>query len=136
MPDTNLTLGKFAGASSYQNTSGNVHPPSHANDGSMTTRWAAGDATFPQWWSVDLGAVYTLSKVDIYWYIAASRYSQYKIDISEDNVNFRTVVNRMDNTTMGNTSDSFSASARYVRVTIYLVNTGWASANEIQVYGH
>ncbi len=104
----------------------------------MTTRWAAVDGSFPQWWSVDLGALYTLSRIDIYWYTAASRYYQYKVDVSADNLGFVTVVNKLNNTTDGNTSDSFIASARYVRVSVYGAgtSTGSASAFEIQVYGH
>ena len=53
-------------------------------------------------------------------------------------MNFVTVVNKVNNVTVGNTSDSFTATARYVRVTVYATSAtgGYASANEIQVYGH
>ena len=129
---TNLALGKLATASSFQ--AGNV--VANANDGSTTTRWAASDATVPQWWEVDLGASKTLTRVDINWYANATRSSKYMIQTSPDNATWTTMVNKSTNTTVGPTSDSFSATARYVRVNISAVSSGFVSAYEIGVYGH
>lgn len=131
-PDTNVALGKLSTASSFQG--GNE--VAKANDGSTTTRWAASDGTVPQWWMVDLGASKTLSKVDINWYSNATRYSQYTIQTSIDNVNWTTVVNKSTNTTTGPTSDTFNATARFVRVNISFTSSGFVSAYEIGVYGH
>ena len=131
-PDTNVALGKLSTASSFQG--GNE--VGKANDGSTTTRWAASDGTVPQWWMVDLGTSKTLSKVDINWYSNATRYSQYTIQTSIDNVNWTTVVNKSTNTITGPTSDTFNATARFVRVNISFTSSGFVSAYEIGVYGH
>jgi beta-glucanase (GH16 family) len=127
-----LSQGKAATASSFQ--AGNE--VAKGNDGSTSTRWAASGATFPQWWKVDLGAGYNLSRVDINWYSSATRSFKYKIEVSTDNVTFTTVVDKTGNTATGNTSDSFSATGRYVRITITGASAGWASAYEFKVYGN
>ncbi len=127
-----LSQGKPATASSVQ--AGNEI--AYANDGSLSTRWGASSAAYPQWWRVDLGASYSLSRMDIYWLNAASRAYKYKIEVSTNDSTYTTVVDKTSNTTYGNTSDSFSATARYVRVTITGASGGWASAYEFQVYGN
>jgi hypothetical protein len=127
-----LSQGKPATASSFQ--AGNE--VAKGNDGSLTTRWAASGATFPQWWKVDLNAGFSLSRVDINWYSSASRSFKYKIEVSADNVTFTTVVDKTGNTATGDTSDSFSATGRYVRITITGASAGWASAYEFKVYGN
>jgi hypothetical protein len=75
--DTLLSQGKAATASSFQ--AGNE--VAKGNDGSLTTRWAAGSAAFPQWWKVDLGASNSLNRVDINWYSSATRSFKYKIEV-------------------------------------------------------
>jgi hypothetical protein len=127
-----LSQGKPATASSFQ--AGNE--VAKGNDGSLTTRWTASGATFPQWWKVDLGASYSLSTVGINWYLSASRSYKYKIEVSADNVTFTTVVDKTGNTATGDTSDSCSATGRYVRITITGASAGWASAYEFKVFGN
>jgi hypothetical protein len=127
-----LSQGKTATASSFQ--AGNE--VAKGNDGSLTTRWSASGGTFPQWWKVDLGAGYNLTKVDINWYNSNGRSYKYKIEVSSDNVTFTTVVDKTGNTVKGNTSDSFTANGRYVRITITGASAGWASAYEFKVYGN
>jgi hypothetical protein len=131
-PGELLSQSKPATASSFQ--AGNE--VAKGNDGSLTTRWAASGATFPQWWKVDLGASYSLSRVDINWYSSAIRSFKYKIEVSTDNVTFTTVIDKTGNTATGDTSDSFSATGRYVRITITGASAGWASAYEFKVYGN
>jgi hypothetical protein len=121
-----------ATASSYQ--AGNE--VAKGNDGNTGTRWTASSASFPQWWKVDLSVGYSLSRVDINWYNASSRSYKYRIEVSTDNVNFTTVVDKTGNTATGNTSDSFSATGRYVRITVTGASAGWASAYEFKVYGN
>jgi hypothetical protein len=128
--DTLLSQGKPATASSFQ--AGNE--VAKGNDGSLTTRWTASSATFPQWWKVDLGASNSLNRVDINWYNSSGRSYKYKIEVSTDNVSFTTVVDKTGNTTNGNTSDSFTATGRYVRITVTGASAGWASAYEFKVY--
>ncbi|MBA3960406.1 MAG: discoidin domain-containing protein [Chthoniobacterales bacterium] len=129
---SNVSLGRPAAASTVQ--SGNNL--SNANDGNTTvTRWAAVDGTFPQWWLVDLGANTSLSRADINWYSSASRSYKYLIEISTDGITYTPVIDKTTNTTVGDTSDAFSATARYVRVTVTGASAGFASAYEISVFG-
>jgi hypothetical protein len=110
--------------------------PTNGNDGNLATRWAASTGSYPQWWTVDLGDKYILQSATIDWYNAASRYYQYDIQVSSDDVNYTTVVNKTGNTTMGNTSDSFSATNRYVRVYVTGASAGYASFYECQLFGN
>ncbi|HSU54954.1 MAG TPA: discoidin domain-containing protein [Candidatus Dormibacteraeota bacterium] len=132
-PPTPLSQGQTATASSQQH--GNA--ASAGNDGSLSTRWSANNGGFPQWWKVDLGASHSLTNVTINWYNSASRYYQYRIETSPDDVTYTTAVDKTGNTNTGDTSDPFTATARYVRVTITFASTsGWASLYECKVYGN
>ncbi len=113
-----------------------VNVAGSGNDGSLTTRWAASTGSYPQWWAVDLGASHTLQSVTTDWYNAASRYYQYQIQVSSDDVSYTTVVDKSGNTTMGNTTDNFSATGRYVRIYVTGASTGYASFYECQVFGN
>ncbi len=130
----NLSLNQPASASTVQ--TGNA--AANANDSSSTTRWAAASATMPQWWLVDLGANKSLARTDINWYSNSTRSYQYKIEVSTDNVNFSTAVDKTTNAATGPTSDSYTAIARYVRVTVTGCSTAgaFASAYDISVFGN
>jgi beta-glucosidase len=133
--DTNIAQGVAAvTASSVQ--AGNAI--ANANDGVTTTRWAAVNNIYPQWWMVDFGSNKTLSRVDIPWYSSASRAYKYKIETSTDGTNFNTPIDRTTNATFGDTSDSFTATARFVRITVTGCTTtsGQASAYEFKIFGH
>ncbi|MEC0227561.1 discoidin domain-containing protein [Paenibacillus alba] len=130
-----VSQGKTATASSVQ--TGNAI--SNANDGNTSsTRWAAVTNTYPQWWKVDLGSSMTISKLDSYWYNSTTypRSYQYKIEGSNDDVTYTTILDRTSNTTQGLTTDTFSAAYRYVRVTVTgsSYSGGSASAYEFKVY--
>jgi beta-glucanase (GH16 family) len=128
---TLLSQGKPATASSVQ--TGNT--AANGNDGSTTTRWAAVDGTFPQWWRVDLGASSSLSQVAINWFMSSSRSYKYKIEVSSDGTNFTTAVDKSGNTAMGDTTDNLSTSGRYVRITVTGSSAGFASFYECKVLG-
>ena len=130
---TNLALNKSATASSQQ--TGNE--ANKGNDGSGTTRWASYDQFFPKTWTVDLGANYSLSKVEIDWENATSTYL-YKIETSADNITFATALDKTGNTAQGKTSDAISvSSARYVRINVtgFTGTYAWASFYECRVFG-
>jgi hypothetical protein len=132
-PPTPLSQGKPVTRSSAQN----ANPAANGNDGSLSTRWSAVNGSYPQWWRVDLGASHALTSVTINWYNSGSRYYQYKIEGSADDINYTTLVDKTGNTTLGDTTDTFSATARYVRVTVTFASTsGWASFYECQVFGN
>ncbi len=127
-------LNQSATGSSFQ--AGNGY--AGADDGNTSTRWAAANGNDPQYWEVDLGASKTLSRVDINWYTNASRYTQYNILTSTDGVTWTNQVDKSSNVTDGATSDTFPTTvpAHYVIVNTTNVSSGFASAYEIQVYGH
>ena len=111
--------------------------PSLGNDGSLTTRWSASGPSFPQWWQVDLGTNRIFSGIAIDWYNSGSQAYGYQIAVSTDGTNFSTVIDKSSNTTFGNTTNSISALARYVRITVTGSTPSGADASfyECQVYG-
>jgi RHS repeat-associated protein len=128
---TLLSQGKLASAATV--AIGNE--ASKANDGDPATRWQAGSVSFPQAWTVDLGANYSLNRVVIDWTTDSTTYN-YTLAASLDNVSFTTVVDKAGNATAGDTTDTFTAVvARYLRVTVTGASSGAAAANEIQVSG-
>jgi fibronectin type 3 domain-containing protein len=108
------------------------------NDGNLTTRWAASGPSYPQWWRVDLGASHSLSQVVINWYSSSSRAYKYKIETSSNDVTYTTIVDKTGNTTNGDTTDNFTATGQYVRITVTAVTPtgGYASFYECKVYGN
>lgn len=130
---TVVSMGQPVTSSSYQSGNG----PANGNDGSLATRWAAGDATYPQWWRVDLGSTQSVAQASINWYNGSARAYQYRIEISNDDTNYSVLVDNSSNTTLGDTSDTFSAAARYVRIYVTGVTPagGWAGFWECQILG-
>jgi hypothetical protein len=127
----NLSLGKTATASS-QNGAG-VAPPNAVDGNRTTTKWLPNGVsqTFPHWWRVDLGQSYQLTAVAAYWW---NPWNQYKIEVSTDGVNYTTVVDRTGAQVFGNTIDTFSATGRYVRMTMTNSFDNWPGAWEFEVY--
>jgi hypothetical protein len=127
---TNLALSKVDTASSVQ--AGNGY--ANAVDGSTTTRWAAVDATLPQWIMVDLGASKSITGVEETWYKTGAAY-KYKVDVSADKKTWTTKADLTTNTSAAQIQNqAFTATARYVRITVSGVPSGWASMYEFQVY--
>jgi hypothetical protein len=129
-----LSQGKPVTTDSSQSGNG----ASNGNDGSLSTRWAANDNLYPHWWRVDLGTNCNLSSVTIDWYGIPSRSYQYKIEVSTNDVDYVTAVDRTGNTSTSNTTDIFTATARYVRITVtgIVPSGGSASFYECMVYGN
>jgi hypothetical protein len=75
--------------------------------------------------------------VGIDWLSTGGRAYGYQIAVSSDSTNFTNVVDKSTNTLSGNTADYFSATARYVKITVNSCTTagGFASFFECNVYG-
>ena len=129
---TPISVGKTCWASS----AATGHPANAANDGLMTTRWAASSRAYPQWWTVDLGSPTTVDGVRVAW-AGGRRAYQYCIQTSLDGTTFTTVADDSQNRLTGTTTDVFSASARYVRVQVLGASSSGtpASAYEVAVNG-
>ncbi|MGM0879913.1 MAG: carbohydrate binding domain-containing protein [Bacillota bacterium] len=127
---TNLALN--AAASSDSEKPGN--PASSGNDGNHRTNWTANDTNTGHWWKVDLGSNKTIHGTKVIW-DSNNLTHLYKVEVSTDDVNWTTVVDRTGgNSTYKTNNDHFNATARYVRITITGLSAGVpASFNEFRV---
>jgi beta-glucanase (GH16 family) len=126
----NLALNRPAFSSS--NESGTL-TPAMAVDGNMGTRWSSLFAD-PQWIYVDLGANYTISEVALNWEAAYAR--DYKIQTSNDAMNWTDVKTITGNTSVTNDWTGLIGSGRYVRVYGTARATAYGySLYELAVYG-
>ncbi|MGR6919350.1 galactose-binding domain-containing protein [[Actinomadura] parvosata] len=128
---TDLALGKAASADSSQSGRG----PSAANDGDTATRWCAADGRTGHWWQVDLGSAATLTGTQVRWEFA--RAYGYHVSVSVDGTAWTRVADRTTGTSAAQVqSDAFTATARYVRVTVTgLAASTWASITDFKVFG-
>jgi hypothetical protein len=129
-PPALISTGRPATASSTENAS---FPASNVTDGNAATRWSSAFAD-PQWISVDLGSVRSVSRVRLNWEAAFGR--AYRIEVSSDNVNW-TAVNTTTASDGGIDDISFTATnARFVRTfgTARATAFGY-SLWEMEVYG-
>jgi hypothetical protein len=131
-PLPNLAQGKTASADSSQT----ANPAANGNDGNTSTRWCANDANANHWWKVDLGASYALTGSQVMWEFAKNY--KYKVEVSTDNTTWTMASDKTASTNAAQTqTDSFSVTARYVRITVTTLpdtNT-WASFFEFRVFG-
>lgn len=125
----NIALNKIAGASSI----GDIQTPaSAAFDGNSITRWSSANGD-PQSVYVDLGKRYDLCKIILKWDAGLGK--DFKIQLSDDAVNWTTYISITGNTSFENNLP-VKASARYVR--LYGTAKGTATAysvSEFEVYG-
>ncbi|MED4203597.1 beta-N-acetylglucosaminidase domain-containing protein [Neobacillus mesonae] len=106
----NLAEGKTAAASSSEVS---WLTPDLAVDGNNNTRWASLYSD-NQWISVDLGKVYSIDKVKLYWEAAYGK--QYKIQVSKDGNQWTDVYTEL-NSNGGTDEIQFPAvEARYVKM--------------------
>jgi hypothetical protein len=112
--------------------SGSVHVGANAVDGNTGTRWSSLYAD-PQWISVDLGSVRSISRVRLQWEAAYGR--AYQIQVSADNANWTTISSTT--TGDGGVDDvNVSSSGRWVRIYGTQRATQWGySLWEFDVYG-
>jgi Beta-galactosidase/beta-glucuronidase len=111
----------------------------NAIDGNPGTRWCAADGSYPQTMTIDLGQRYQIGGYDIDWFNNANRAYKYKIELSDDDVNYSLSVDKQTNTNVGISKDRTntvnSRQGRYVKITVTGSTAGWASINDIKIYG-
>jgi len=91
--------------------------PQYAIDGDPNTHWAADFA--PQWLEVDLGKTRTIGRVVVLHFFQDKRFYHYDIQLSNDQLNWRTVVSKTTDSPVTPTGDTYvfaPTKARYVRV--------------------
>jgi hypothetical protein len=107
-----LALGKTTTSSGNENTS---LTPDKAVDGLDSTRWSSAQyKTTPQWWRVDLGATYSVNRVDVNWEAAYS--PKYYIQTSIDGVSYTTVDTVLLSAPTQRSSSFPATNARYIRI--------------------
>jgi hypothetical protein len=130
----NVALNKNASSDSEESSKGNT--ADKGNDGNTSTRWCANNGNLNHWWKVDLGSYYNLIGSEVMWEFDGQIY-RYNIAVSSDNVQWKVVVNKSNNTLTSQTQqDLFTAdNVRYVRITITGLASGcWASFWEFKVF--
>ncbi len=139
----NLALGKTVVAGYTPVNATEV--PTQANDGNTGTHWTTyNDRPMSEhWWSVDLGEVYQLSKVQVVWQGQVFS-THYLIQVAHvapadrsDDLLWYTV-REVDEAQSGDEAVneySISASARYVRIKMLSRNGTYISMQEFRVFG-
>jgi hypothetical protein len=136
----NIALNQPATASSVQ--AGNNVPPNYAFDGNTTTRWGSNftsDSLYDDtaWIYVNLGAVYNLCRVTIYWEAAYGK--DYNIEVSNDAINWTIIDSVRGNTDNGLQNpviNNLHGSGQYVRMQgVHRGSQFGYSIWEMQVYG-
>jgi hypothetical protein len=137
-PGGNLAAGKPATASSTN--AGYV--PANAVDTNAATYWESVNNTFPQWFQVDLGAAYDVTRIVLRlpagW---ETRTQTLTVQASTDGSSFATAAGSAGyvfDPAAGNTVTITlpTTSTRYVRLS-FASNTGWPAAqlSQVEVYG-
>ncbi|MFJ8659894.1 discoidin domain-containing protein [Streptomyces sp. NPDC093795] len=131
-PGVNLAAGAASSASSSEWNPFTSYAPGRAVDGDVGTRWAS-DWSDDQWMGVDLGAVRRVGRVTLDWERAYAR--QYRIDVSENGADWRTVWSTDAGDGGYDTAVFSSTSARYVRIHGERRATTWGySLHEVAVH--
>ncbi|REH38115.1 3',5'-cyclic AMP phosphodiesterase CpdA [Kutzneria buriramensis] len=129
--DVLLSQGKPVVTSTVESA---TYAGSRAVDGNGSTRWASVEGADPQWLRIDLGQEATFHRVVLTWEAAYAK--KYRIEASDDGVNFTTVTSVDDGD--GKTDDltGLSGHGRYVRFVGLTRGTSYGySFYEMQVYG-
>ncbi|MEI2280222.1 glycosyl hydrolase 53 family protein [Paenibacillus polysaccharolyticus] len=131
-----LTTGKEATASSSAGNGGNQdNSPNGAIDDNSNTSWGTDQGPGTNtWWTVDLEHVANLRKIEMSMWSGGIKY---RIDVSNDNEHFKTVVDTTSDVVVS-TSPSHvlpeGTEGRYVRVTI-TAGSNWVGFMEFEAYG-
>jgi F5/8 type C domain-containing protein len=124
-----LSRGRPTATSALENAS---LAGANAVDGNPSTRWGSAWSD-PQWISVDLGAVYSITLVRLSWEVAYGR--SYQIQTSVDNANWSTI-STTANGDGGIDETTVSGTGRWVRVFGTKRATQWGySLWELEIFG-
>lgn len=137
--ETNIFLNKSSRASTENIQSNKKEIKEYANDGNDNSKWCASSGSYPQWWEVDLGAIYTLETINLSFETPGSAY-HYTVAISNDPM---TDENYKDHIIVDNSNGSIDSEftfenvkGRYVRVTFTAAtNNEWAVLREVSGTG-
>ncbi|MCX7046565.1 MAG: DUF1080 domain-containing protein [Candidatus Sumerlaeota bacterium] len=134
--ELNLAKGRAVKTSVKQQAN---HAPESAVDGNIGNDTGWWGAAWPCWWQVDLGQAQKIDAVHINFFSDGSRYYSYKVDVSTDEQEWKTVADKSAIATpampQGDRLTFPAVEARYVRVNILKNSANEAvHLNEVMVY--
>lgn len=139
--ESNIFLNKSSRASTENNQNGKNEVKENGNDGNDNTKWCANSGSYPQWWEVDLGAIYHLDTMKLSFETPESAY-HYTIAVSDNPMtdeNYREHIvldNSKGSAETELTFDEGKAQGRYVRVTFTeATNNEWAVLRDVSGTG-
>ena len=137
----NIFLNKSSRASTENIANGKNERKENGNDGNDNTKWCASDGSYPQWWEVDLGAMYQLDTMKLSFETEGSAY-HYVIAVSnnpmtdENYANHIVVDNRQGSTDTELVFEKGQVQGRYVRVLFTeATNNEWAVLRDVSGTG-
>ena len=114
-----------------------LHPPSHAVDQNVNTRWS--NLGLGSWIQIDLGQENVICDVGINWHRGNERVNTFVISISKDGKTFTNVYSgKSDGTSLTEQKyDLQSKVGRFIRVMVNgNTQSNWISISEIKIYGY
>lgn len=131
LDETNLALGKPVYASSVENDGTLTR---YINDGDMQTRWSSAFSE-PEWIMIDLKEAFVINKIKLYWQTSFA--SEYKIETSTDEENWKEVHVEKNGNGGNNQIEIQPTAAQYIKLTSLKRNSVYgASLWEIEVFGN
>ncbi|MDA3923681.1 MAG: sulfatase-like hydrolase/transferase [Kiritimatiellae bacterium] len=104
--------------------------PEDALDGSRKTRWAGSNGSVPQWWQLEFTEVKQLKGVNIFW--KNRTWFSYQVEISLDGKKWDVVADQKGSHEVRiESKHRFDTEARFLRVTVDALGSGWVSFTEL-----
>lgn len=115
--------------------SDSAHGPEKANDGDRNTMWIAANGNPNNWWYVDLGDVYNVTKGEISF--EKESLWKYRIEGSFDGISWFSIVDRSDNDrTIPVQEFDCNVVAQFIRVVVTeSAKDSWTSIRLFQLFG-
>ncbi len=117
--------------------SDSLHPPSHAVDQNVNTRWS--NLGLGSWIQFDLGQENVICSVGINWHRGNERINTFVISVSQDGKTFTNVFSgKSDGTSLNEQNYNFqSKTGRFIRVMVNgNTQNDWVSISEVKIYGY
>ena len=118
-------IGKVSASS---NESGNL--PENVTDGDARTRWAADGGSVPQWIQLEFSERKALSGLDIHW--KNQTWFRYQVEVSDDGKAWKRVAESATKEARRKDAPRFEAKAKFLRLTVTDLGSGWVSITELQ----
>ena len=115
----------------------NLHPPSHAVDQNVNSRWS--NLGLGSWIQFDLGRDNVVCSVGINWHRGNERINTFVISVSQDGKAFTNVFSgKSDGTSLNEQNYNFqSKTGRFIRVMVNgNTQSDWVSISEVKIYGY